>query len=266
MVQSWLPDVITSDLDRAVHYTLLWGLEGVELRTIGKHGERVPFVNEAKLLRRLSDSELAPVSVVPGMFEGRADDRPTWLNELAAFEDTLRFCERVGCRLVVVSAFSEDGANDELAAEALRRAGTMADRHGIRIAVLNEMGGGHPTGVALATLLSEVAHPAVGAAWNPAHALRAGEKPLAGLAALGSRVALVRCTDGILQDGRWEPRPLGDGDVGWDEQVHSLAGTGFDGPMSLEIELKPGPKHGLQESERLIRLIRASKHAVGSIQ
>ncbi|HET6568175.1 MAG TPA: sugar phosphate isomerase/epimerase family protein [Rhodothermales bacterium] len=262
MVPSWLSDVVTSDLDRALHYTLLWGLEGIELRTVGKPGERVPFVNEAKLLRRLSDSELVPVSVVPGMFEGQADDRLTWLNELAAFEETLAFCDRIGCEQVVVSAFASEGGGDELAAEALQRAGIAAERYGVRLAVLNELGGGRPTGRALANLLNEVAHPAVGAAWNPTHALRAGERTIVGLEALESRIVLVRCSDGVLQGGRWEPRPLGDGDVGWDDQVHRLAGIGFDGPMSLEIELKPGPKFGLHESERLIHLIRKAKQAV----
>ena len=64
MLTAWLTDTVTSDLDRALHYTLLWGLEGVELRTVGGAEDRVPFVNEAKLKRRLSEHELPVVAIV----------------------------------------------------------------------------------------------------------------------------------------------------------------------------------------------------------
>ncbi len=260
MLPTWLTDTVTSDLDRAIHYTLLWGLEGVELRTVGGPDERVPFVNEEKLKRRLAENELPAVSVVPGMFEGQASDRITWLNELASFEETLSFCNRIGCTLVVVSAFAaEEGDMTAVAADALRRAGVAAARRGIRVAVLNEASGAHATGAQLATLLEAVDHTSVVAAWSPSAALRAGEDPLTGLKALGKRVALVRCSDGVVRDGKWVPAPLGEGKVDWDAQFRLLRSLEFDGPVSLEIELKPAPKHGLQEATRLVQFIRRTR-------
>ncbi|MEM8558873.1 MAG: sugar phosphate isomerase/epimerase, partial [Bacteroidota bacterium] len=65
-----LTDTVTTDLDRALHYALLWGHEGLAIRTLGRHGERVPYVNEAKLKRRLDEHELPLVAVEPGLFEG----------------------------------------------------------------------------------------------------------------------------------------------------------------------------------------------------
>jgi sugar phosphate isomerase/epimerase len=194
------------------------------------------------------------------MFEGPVSDRLTWLNELAAFEETLSFCVRIGCPLVVVSAFAaEEGETTGPAAEALRRVGDAAARRGIRVAVLNEVSGAHATGSSLAALLMEVDHASVMAAWSPSAALQAGEDPLSGLNALGKRVALVRCSDGMLQGGMWNPSPLGEGRVDWDSQFRQLRASGFDGPVSLEIELKPASKHGLNEASRLIQLIRQSR-------
>ena len=141
MLPALLTDTVTSDLDRALHYTLLWGLEAVELRTVGGAGDRVPFVNEAKLKRRLAEAEMPVAAVVPGMFEGPAGARAAWLNELAAFDETLHFCDRIGCRRVVVSAFAAEEPSPEAAADALTRAGRAAARHGIEVAVLNEAGG-----------------------------------------------------------------------------------------------------------------------------
>ncbi len=255
-----LTDTVTPDLDRALHYTLLWGLEGVELRTVGGAGDRVPFVNEAKLKRRLAERELPAVAIVPGLFEGRASDRAGWLNEVAAFEETLQFCRRIGCPRVVVSAFeAEEQDATEAAAEALRQAGRAATRHGIDLAVLNEAGRAHATAAALAALLAHVDQPNVQAAWQPAEALQAGEDPAAGLENLAGRIALARGADGVILKNGWEATPLGTGRVGWPEQLRLLRKQGFDGPLSLEIHVAPRPKQGLRDATTLIRLLRESR-------
>ncbi len=260
MLPAWLTDTVTSDLDRALRYTLLWGLEGVELRTVGRASDRVPFVNEEKLRRRLAEHEMPVVAVVPGLFEGPASHRATWLDDVAQLDETLGFCRRLGCPRVVVSAFeADDDAPGDTAADALRRAGTLAARRGLTLAVLNEAGMAHPTGAALARLLATVDHPAVRAAWNPAAAAQAGEDPLRGLEALAGRVELVRCTDGVLRGEAWHPTPLGEGAVGWRDQLRALHADGFAGPVSLEVNLEPPPRHGLRMATTLIAMIRAAK-------
>jgi len=259
MLPVWLTDTVTSDLDRALHYTLLWGLEGVELRTVGSVADRVPFVNEEKLKRRLREHEVPVVAVVPGLFEGRVTDRAAWLNEIVRLEETLAFCKRIGCRRVVASAFmEEEHAAGDQAVEVLQRAGLKAAQQGITLAVLNEDGMAHPTGTALAALLAAVDHPAVQAAWNPAAAVRAGEDPAAGLEALDGRVAMVRCEDGLFQDGQWTSTPLGEGTVGWETQIAMLRTQGFEGPISLTITLEPRPRHGLRMASQLIQWMRSA--------
>lgn len=262
MLPVWLTDTVTNDLHRALHYSLLWGLEGVELRTVGGEEDRVPQVNVAKIKGQLETSEMLPAAVDPGMFEGPASRRVLWLNELATFDETLRLCERIGCPRVVVSAFADEpeGAA-EYAVQALRRAGEAAAAYGITVAVLNEVGMAHPTGTALAALLEAVDHPFVRAAWHPAQALRAGEDPREGLAALGERIALVRCADGRRTSAGWEELPFDEGAVGWEAQIDALRAQGYRGPLSLEVNVEPRPKVGLRSATRLIRLIRAARQA-----
>lgn len=257
MTPTWLTDTVTSNLDRALHYTLMWGLEALELRTVGSPEDRVPFVNEAKLRRRLEEHDLPVAAIVPGLFEGAAGDRVTWMNEVATLAETLPFCKRIGCARVVVSSFAGDGGQAHASAvEALRRAGDAAYRQGITLAVLNDHEGAHPRGEQLAGLLAAIDHPAVRAAWKPADALRAGEAALTGLQALGDRVVLVRATDGIATPDGWEPAPLGEGAVGWEAVVEHLHRQGFDGPVSLEVTRAPKPKMGLRDATRLIQLLR----------
>lgn len=264
MLPVWLTDTVTSDLGRALHYTLLWGLQGVELRTVGGPGDRVPQVNVAQIKQRLTASDMLPAAVTPGMFAGPAESRALWLNELATFDETLRLCRQIGCPRVIVSAFDEGeagGVASDPAVQALQRAGAAAAEYGVTIAVLNEVGMAHPTGATLATLLQAVDHPFVQAAWHPAQALQAGEDPADGLAALGERVAFVRCADGRRTSKGWEEAPFDEGGVGWKAQIERLYDQAYQGPLSLEINVEPRPKVGLRSATQLIRLLRAVRRA-----
>ncbi|CAM3592292.1 hypothetical protein SARU107417_14695 [Salinibacter ruber] len=58
--------------------------------------------------------------------------------------------------------------------------------------------------------------------------------------------------------------PLGDGAVGWAEQLEQLSAQGFQGPISLEMFLEPRPKHGLRSATTLIRMIRTVRAAAPS--
>lgn len=278
MIPSLLGDSVTFDIDRAVHYALLWGLEGLELRAVGGPNDRVPFVNESKIRGRLLEGDLPVVAVHPPTFLGRIDDPAGRLNDLAQFEETLEFCRRLNCPRVVVSSFrldgSDQGADDangthsaidertatdeqwKMAAEVLRRAGEQAARAEVMICVLNESGFLAPDGRRLGKLMDEVDSRAVVAAWNPADALRAGEEPAAGLECLGGRVGLVRCRNGVAMGNGWEPRSIDSGEIDWPDQLQRLAEVGFDGPLSLDVEAEPQAKWGLRDATTIIRWIR----------
>ena len=257
MIPAWLTDTVTPDLDRAVHYTLLWGLESVVLRTVGARADRVPHVNESKLKRRLAEHEIPVAAVDPGLFESAAASRSTTLNDLVLLADVAAFCRRIGCRRILVGGLP--GA-DDLAAEALPRAGDASARHGLTLAVKNEVGA-RATARSLAKLLSAVARPNVRAAWHPADALEAGETAEEGLEALGEHVAFVAVRDGVVGASGWEARSLGAGAVGWDRVLRSLHAQGYAGPLSLDLRGLAVAKDGLGEATTLIRMIRQARRA-----
>jgi sugar phosphate isomerase/epimerase len=257
MLPVWLTDTVTSDLQRALHYTNLWGLQGVELRTVGEANDRVPNVNEQQIRTLLDESELLIAGCVPSVFEGPVSDRAAWMNDLVQFEDTLKFCGRVGCPRVVVSAFAaEPNPSYDDMADALRRAGEKAASYDTILTVLHGPETACPTGQSLAELLALVNHPSVQAAWDPSAAMRAGEEPVVGLEALAGQIALVRCSDGRVTDGYWEDLPLGEGAVDWEHQLRVLAAQDFLGPISLEVYVEPRPKYGLDAATTLIHMLR----------
>ena len=255
MTTAWTPDIATADAARAVRLTLLWGLDGVALRTLD--GGRVPDVTEGPLRRRLDEAELPVVALDPGLFEGDATARPVWLNDLARLEDVAAFGRRLGCDLVRVGALAVPPFDAGLAAEALRQAGERAAALGLRLAVRNEAGSGVPTGAALAQLLTAAAHPALGADWRSADAAAGGEAPSDGLAALvdaGHVPLCVGVRDGTFADGA--ETGVGEGDVGWEGHVAALAAAGVEGPLVIDGLPEPARTTGLASSTALIGMAR----------
>lgn len=255
-------DTVTGDAARALGYTLLWGLEGVALRSVG--GARVPFVNEAPLRRRLDADDLPVACVDPGLFEGSADGRAAWMNDVAAFSDTAAFCRRMGCGVVRVGALG-GGGGDDARLSALRALGDAAQRAGLRLAVRNERASAVATGADLAALLAAVAHPAVGADWHPAEALASGETVLDGLDALLGAEAPVVCVavedDALADDGVPVPVPVGEGRMEWAAQLERLAAAGYDGPLVLSVRDRPVGPAGLASGGALVRLARQARRA-----
>jgi len=265
MTLALLTDAVTGDAARAVRLTLLWGLEGVALRTVG--GGRVPNVVEGPLRRRLEDAELPVVALDPGLFEGAASARAAWLNDLDALTDLAPFARRVGCDLVRVGALaSPDGWDAEVASTALRRAGDQAQSLGLRLAVRNEAGSAIATGAALANLLESVAHEAVGADWRPSDALHAGEDPHDGLAALlrGRVPFCIGVRDGRVEADGWTETVVGEGDVTWDRQVRALTDAEYEGAFILDAAPPPARTTGLASATALIQALRTARRAAAS--
>lgn len=262
MTTAWTTDVVTTDLGRAVRYTLLWGLEGVALRTVGGAADRVPYVNEATLRHRLAEVDLPVVAVDPGLFEGPAAAKAGWLNDLDALTEAVGFCRRVGCGVIRVGALGGGGGDFETASVALRRAGAVAAPGGVRLAVRNEADTAVATGDDLAALLAAVAHEAVGADWRPADALLAGEDPADGLRALraaGIEVVCVGVRDGYPEAGEWIDTEVGEGTVGWEDGLGALAAAGFEGALILDALPGPAQTHGLRAATALIHAERRAR-------
>ncbi|WP_412068248.1 sugar phosphate isomerase/epimerase family protein [Rubrivirga sp. IMCC43871] len=253
MTLAWTTDAATADAARAVKLTLFWGLDGVVLRSLG--GARVPNIAEASLRRRLDDDEVPVIALDPGLFEAPASARAAWLNDLDRLAEVAAFGDRLGCSLVRVGALGGPGS-----AQALAQAGDRAAALGLTLAVRNEAGTVAPTGAALAALLAEVSHDAVGADWRPADALAEGEAPADGLTALqasGASIACVGAHDGVPGDA-WQERRIGEGEVGWSAHLAALAAAGFDGPVVIDALPKPVRASGLASATALIRAARAA--------
>ncbi len=238
----WQPEPITSDLDRMVHYAGLWGADGVELRTVGKHLERVPWVNEAPVRHRVAAGELSIAVCDPGWLTCDVEDRSAWLNDMTQFADIVAFNRRLGVRATLLGALSGTGALPvepylrlcERAAAAGQSV-LIADDDDERVVILLEALAGHPVARAVTTGLHE---PSV-----------SGDPATVGLL----RLAAV-------------PVPEFDQDTvqkAWVGFLSDLKGRGFSGDIVVEFGSRDAGKIGLRLFTPLIRAMRASGLATG---
>lgn len=258
-----LTDSITSNIERALRYAMLWGVEGVTLRMV--ESARVPHINESKVRNQLDNTEMTLAAISPGLFEADVRERLTVLNDLMLLDETLSFCKRFDCSLVLVSGFAMPDTGDALtlclekAADLLQKAGARAEKQGVSLAVMNELGGLVPTGTALAGLLAQVAHPFVKAAWSPVDALRAGEPQNIGIQAIAPHTIYVQAQDGRFKKSHWEPSVFGEGEIDWRMQLSTLHHAGFSGGIALNLEVEPKAKAGLYGATALIKTIRQAR-------
>lgn len=262
MFPVWLSDSVTPNLSRGIHYTLLWGLEGVVLRTVGTLASRVPFVNEHQLRSRLADAELPIFAVDPGLFEGHFDAKAAWMNDLMLLDEAAEFCKRVGCPLIMTGGLADSGIafDVEAAADVFRKAGPIAQKHGVTLAISNDASTNCSSGSTLRELLAAIDNPAVLAAWSPADASQAGADPDEGLKMLldQDKIAVVIVRDGEMVGEDWIDRDPGEGIVGWESQIRQLAAAEFTGPMCLDVRGDHPAKFGLSQATSLIRMIRSA--------
>lgn len=244
MLPALLTDTVSADVRRAVDLALLWGLEAVALRTVGR--ERVPYTNEARLRRVLEDAEMPVAWVDPGLYEGAASNRAGVLSDAEALREVAPFCRRLGCSVVAVGALAEVPREEAEAVGPLRRLGDVAQGLGLQVAVRN--GGEAPSGVALASLVREVAHPAVGALWDVAASRDAGDD-----ASSCARLLVDAALFGVEVDEEAVRAGLEE------SALMALAAAGFEGPVILAFS-EP-PEDGLAASTALVRGSRLARRA-----
>lgn len=244
-------DTVTTDLERAIHYTLMWGLEGVVLRVVGKAGDRVPYVNEVQLHARLEDAELPIVAIDPGLFECGVNQKSKWMNDLLLLEDVVAFCSRIGCLTIRVGNLASADQRYDAAAvsEVFAKAGALAQRAGITLAVRNDAGTACATGTSLSSVLQATKNPVVCADWRPANATDAGEAPDSGLDALinaGCNIAMVTLRGDSITAA---------GEVNLRTHAALLKSSGYTGPVCLEVVGDAPGTVGLGQAVALISAI-----------
>ncbi len=231
----WQPALMTSDLGRIVHYAGLWGVDGVELRTLGRHGERVPDVNVAAVRRRVHDGELDVIAVDPGFFTARADERSVWMNDLQQLPDVVRFCTQISARAILLEGLETSGTLPTAPYEEALRLARLAP--GVEFLVLDTGVEGQVADLVARTGSKRLKRAAVTSLTEPA------------LQGDMSQVGMIRCSASFT-------KPPDESDLSdvWTGFLREKIAEGFAGHVVFEFTATAEPgKTGLRVATALVK-------------
>jgi sugar phosphate isomerase/epimerase len=127
---------------------------------------------------------------------------------------------------------------------------------------------GQETADVLIDFLGEVGRDNLFVNFDPANMILYGcGEPIAALRKVGPWVRSVHC-----KDAKWSPRPgkdwgaetpLGEGEVGMESFLRTLADLGYAGPLTIEREIPQEPSRQKEEIGRGIRLLDELKAKIG---
>ena len=224
-------------LDRVLAYAEDLEFDALELRTFGSDSKRFacdPALTDEAKIRRLAGSHGVSIcSLATGLAFDQKVHPPVIGRVIGDFERPLRDAKRainlaaqVDCPYVRVFGFQTQ-AGEKRSACLERIVGRLlqvldaARNTGVRIVLEN--GGSFNTAIDLAEIMDMADHPLLGASYSGAVAHAAGEEPVNGVNVLGDRLWVAKIKD---HDENGRPCRLGEGVVGCEPFVRSLAGTG----------------------------------------
>jgi len=255
-------DEISNDFIEAMQYASLWGISIVEIRLL-KSG-RVPNVEKQdveevrKYLRR-GDARITALS--PGIFKHPLSK----LNELEEelkleLPRTIEIAKALNAPLIIVFGFKREQGEPEshynLAVDFLRRAASIAERAGVKIAVENEPGFWCDTGTNTRKIIEDVGSPVLGANWDPANAYGTAETPYPdGYQAIRDKIFNVHAKD-TRQGSLVRCVPIGDGVLDWEGQIRSIVQDKIVPHVTIETHCHPLIENSQRNVETLRRMLR----------
>lgn len=225
------------DLATIVRRAKEFGYEGIEVATLGGRAlspTEPALADDPAAVRRLfadAGVELVCLATPVRVAGADADRTRAARSELLAFLD---LAARLGCPFVRVFAARPPPAGDRNAAlvrtaSALRDVAPAAAARNVEILVENDSAA--PGSRDLWFITDAAAHPAVRCCWNPLVAATIGERPTLSVPRLGTRLGMVRISDGRFgPDGRLEGYELpGNGQAEPARLIELLRGIAYDG-------------------------------------
>ena len=181
--------------------------------------------------------------------------RQTFADQPRLTARAFEIAKRTGARIIRVFSYwrtvQPDVCFDRIVG-ALHNLADQAVPHGLIIGIENEHACNIGTGAEAGRLLAALDHPNLKLVWDPANAVVGGEKAIPdGYRKVPvSRIQHVHAKDCTMDGHKPNWCRIGDGVVGWREQIDALVRDGYKGWISLETHW-PGPGGNKHEASMI---------------
>jgi sugar phosphate isomerase/epimerase len=261
-----ITDEFSPDIEVAVRSMQEIGMTGAELRMV--FGKNIMDLTDEELGRAIAicrgaGQEIISIAspllkcVLPGAPEVDSRFQQDIFASKHTYEDQPRLTQRAfeiagrtGARIIRVFSYwrsVQPHACFDFVVAALRNLADQASKYDVIIGIENEHACNIGTGAEAAEVLKALDHPNLKLVWDPANAVVGGENAMRdGYPKLPvSRIQHVHAKDCTMNGHKPNWCRIGDGVVGWREQVDALVRDGYRGWISLETHWQGpgGNKH-----------------------
>lgn len=236
--------------------------------------------NAKQFLAKLSEFGITLTAVFGG-FEGESyADIPTVVRTVGLVPPETRaaraqemkeiadFANLLGCKVVALHlGFIPHDASDPLYQEVIDVTRDLLD-HCAKNGQNLHLETGQESADGLLKFIHDVGRDNLFVNFDPANMILYGTgEPIEALRKIGGYVRSIHCKDGKWSDKPGETWgqevPLGDGDVGMENYLRTLAEIGYDGPLTIEREIPQEPDRQKAEIGHAVRLLSDLKSKIG---
>jgi sugar phosphate isomerase/epimerase len=276
-----ITDEFSPDIEIAVRSMQEIGMTGAELRMV--FGKNIIDLTDEEIDRAIAickGAGMEIISIASPLLKCVLPDAPDvdsrFQQDMFASKNTFAdqprltarafaIAKRTGARIIRVFSYWRTVRPEECFDRIVVALGHLADQAAAQdliIGIENEHACNIGTGAEAARLLKALDHPNLKLVWDPANAVVGGEKAIPdGYSKLPvSRIQHVHAKDCTMDGHKPNWCRIGDGVVGWRDQMDALIRDGYKGWISLETHW-PGPGGNKHEASMICG--RALKELVG---
>ncbi|MFA4044951.1 MAG: hypothetical protein HZRFUVUK_001759 [Candidatus Fervidibacterota bacterium] len=245
---SFISDEASQDFAVAVQIAKEFNLDGLELRSVWEKAPHELSDEEVKLIAKmLKDASLQCPCIASPFFKCDFGDEEQYRQHIQILRRCIQVAHELGTNLIRVFTFwrkeGEQPSWDAIAdmfSEPIR----IAESEGVILGIENEPSTNATNAAKVAELLSIIDHPNVKAVWDPGNDVFDPDREVPypdGYERIKGLIVHVHLKDGVwvAEEGRFEPVPLGEGEVDYVGQLRALKQDNYSGWLSLETHYRP---------------------------
>ncbi len=242
-----ITDEVSQDLEKALSLAKEFGLSGVEIRSVWNKAPHELDEGEIRRIRQLvSDYGMDVCSIASPFFKCDYGDEEQYREHLLILRKCLDLAHALGAPIVRGFTFwlkLPYPSWDEIA-DKLQEPVKLMEASGLTLGIENEPSTMATNARKVVEVLKRLNHPQVKAVWDPGNDIFDPEREVPypdGYEVIKAWTVHIHIKDGKwnANQQRYEPLPLGEGEVDYAGQFAALVRDGYSGFLSLETHWRP---------------------------
>jgi sugar phosphate isomerase/epimerase len=254
-------DEISLDIKESIEIGLKLGIKSYELRCVGSYEKRVPFIDEGDLnyiLKETSAGRIKITALSPGIFKIKPSDSEKLKFEIdETLPKTFKLAKKLNVEKIIIFGFIRDGTPEDFVVNILKDVAKLAKEENFKLAIENEPGFYCDTGANTASILEKVGAENLGANWDPANAIGAGEFAFPiGYERIKKFVFNIHVKDAVNHP-EFKCSLVGDGSVNWFGQLKAIARDKLVDTITIETHYLPLVDSTIENLKRIRAILKA---------